>query len=298
MIPGVDVPVADLREVSWLHRLDPIAKMIWVVAVIGLAFASSNPIPMVLIAIIAITVAVGVGIGRPLSRVLLVFAPVTASIIVIQTIAPATCASSCTVIARIGPLSLFEQGLSHGLVLVSRLLAVETVGLTVLMTTHPSDVFAALARVRVPYALNFMIATTLQLVPVLQREFAMVLAAQRSRAMRGRGFGAILPAFVPVFAAAFERVQQRSIGLESRGFGSSGPRTSYRRVRSRRVDAVIGLAGLAAGVGGVVLGLTAWSADRSPAIVLSPTLTVVIFLAAALMFVGVVVAGLRAIARS
>ena len=104
-----------------------------------------------------------------------------------------------------------------------RILAMEVAAIVVLQTTHPSDLFAALARLRVPYLLNVMIALTLQLVPVLQREVGTVLAAQRSRGMRGSGFAAVIPAFVPVFAGTVERVQQLAISLESRGFGAIGP---------------------------------------------------------------------------
>lgn len=40
-----------------------------------------------------------------------------------------------------------------------------------------------------------------------------------------------MPSMVPVFVGAIERIQQLSISLESRAFGSSGHKTSYRRVR-------------------------------------------------------------------
>ena len=188
--------------------------------------------------------------------------------------------------------------MSHSLSLVARILAMETVALAVFLTTHPSDLFAALERLRVPYTLNFMVAMMLQLIPVLGREVSTVLAAQRSRGMRSAGFAAIVPSFVPVFAGAFERVQQLSISLESRGFGSSRGRTSYRRVRFGPGDAIVTAGALIAGVVGVVLGLTVWGADQGPFLVLPATLTVVVFLLALITFIGVIAAGFVAIARA
>src|SRR5690606_4201785 len=108
---------------------------------------------------------------------------------------------------------------------------------------HPSDLFTSLAKLKMPYILNFMLAMTLQLIPVFQREVGIIMSAQKSRGMKGSGFSAVLPSFVPVFVGAIERVQQLSISLESRGFGSDGVKTSYRQVTGRPVDWALGIAG-------------------------------------------------------
>ena len=295
---GVNVSVTHVRGTSWLHRLNPISKLAWVLAVIFFAFASYNPFPLFAIAVLGFAMGLSAGIGRPLLRILVVFAPVTASMIVIQTLAPATCSNTCTAAAQLGPFTLYQEGMSHSLSLVSRVFAMEIIALGVLMTTHPSDLFAAFAKLRVPYILNFMVSMTLQLIPVLQREVSIVLSAQKSRGMKSSGFGSIVPSFVPVFAGAFERVQQLSISLESRAFGSTGAKTSYRQVRFGPTDAVIAVSGLLAGAIGTVLGFTLWSAQETPSLVLAPILTVAIFLIAAAMFIGVIAVAIQAIARA
>ncbi len=297
-MPGVSVSVTHVRGTSWLHRLNPISKLAWVLAVIFFAFASYNPFPLFAIAVLGFAMGLSAGIGRPLLRILVVFAPVTASMIVIQTLAPATCSNTCTAAAQLGPFTLYQEGMSHSLSLVSRVFAMEIIALGVLMTTHPSDLFAAFAKLRVPYILNFMVSMTLQLIPVLQREVSIVLSAQKSRGMKSSGFGSIVPSFVPVFAGAFERVQQLSISLESRAFGSTGAKTSYRQVRFGPIDAVIAVSGLLAGAIGTVLGFTLWSAQETPSLVLAPILTVAIFLIAAAMFISVIAVAIQAIARA
>src|SRR5690606_17841212 len=108
---------------------------------------------------------------------------------------------------------------------------------------HPSDLFTSLAKLKMPYILNFMSAMTLQLIPVFQREFGIIMSAQKSRGMKGSGFSAVLPSFVPVFVGAIERVQQLSISLESRGFGSDGVKTSYRQMHARPLDWIYGVGG-------------------------------------------------------
>lgn len=295
---GLNIAATHVRGTSWLHHLNPIAKLAWVVAVMCFAFASYNPYPLFAIAIGGLLLGATAGISGPLLRVLVVFAPITASMIVIQTTAPAICQDACTKVAELGPFSLYQEGMSHSLSLVSRVLAMEIVAIATLVTTHPSDLFAAFARLRVPYILNFMISMTLQLIPVLQREVSIVLSAQKSRGMKSRGFGSVVPSFVPVFAGAFERVQQLSISLESRAFGSAGAKTSYRRIGFGPLDKAISILGLAAGAAGVVVGLAFWDKDHTPVLVLPVPVTIAIFLVAAVMFVGIIVVALVAIARS
>ena len=193
--------------------------------------------------------------SRPALRALVVLAPLAASILVLQAINPAACGGHCTAAANLGPLTISTEGVARGLLLVLRILAMEVAALVVLQTTRPPDLFAGLARLRVPYVLNFMVALTLQLVPVLQGEVRIVVAAQRARGMRGTGFGALVPAFVPVFAGTVERAERLAISLESRGFGAAGPKTSYRRVGFAPGDRVLALAGVIAGIGGVAASL-------------------------------------------
>ena len=261
-----------------------------------IAFATYHPLPLYALALVGFLVGVSAGVGGRIARILVIFAPVTASILVIQTLGPAGC-QDCEPVARIGPLVLYSEGMLRGLSLVGRLLAVETVALAVILTTHASDVSAALARLRVPHLPNLLLTMTLQLIPVLQREFAMVLDAQRSRGMPSTGFRAIIPSFVPVFAGAFERVQQLTIGLESRAFGSSAERTSYRRIGFGPEDVAALVGALVAAVIGTLAGLTIWSASRMPDVVLPPSFVVAVFIVAGTLFVGVIAAGIRSLAR-
>jgi energy-coupling factor transport system permease protein len=286
------------RGRSWLHRLDPLVKLAWLVAVVVVALATSHPLPLFAIALVGFIVGLTAGVAGQIARVLAIFVPISASIIVIQTIAPAACQVACAPAVQLGPVDLYGDGMLRGLSLVGRLVAVETVALAVILTTHPSDLFAALARLRVPYVANLMLSMTLQLIPILQREFEVVLSAQRARGMRSTGFRAVLPTFVPVFAAAFERVQRLTIGLESRGFGAAGARTSYRRVRFGRADLAVIVAGIGAGLLGTIAGLTVWDADRARDLVLPASVVLAVFGLAGTLFVGVILAGIRSLARA
>lgn len=166
------------------------------------------------------------------------------------------------------------------------------------MTSHPSDMFTSLKKIGMPYTLNFIFIMTLQLIPILQNEFGTVLNAQKSRAMKGTGFAAILPSMVPVFVGAIERVQQLSISLESRAFGSSGHKTSFRRVRMTVSDYII----LAFGV--IIPGLvTYWvvvdkSLDWSTSLAFSPGFSIALFSSATFGFLAFVFYAIRTAVRA
>ncbi len=224
---------------SWLHRASPLPKLAWLAATLVVVLVTFEPAVLLLAIAAGVGLAVSSGTGRVTARATIALVPVAASIVVIQALAPAACRPTCTAVAMLGPFTIYAEGLSRALVLVARLLALELVTVPLLATMHPADLFAALRRLRLPYEIALMLSLSLQLIPVLQRELGEVLAAQRARGYRGRGLGAVAHAVVPVAGAAFERMSSLVMGLEARGLGATGARTSYRRV-------VLGPAGVVA----------------------------------------------------
>jgi len=242
---------------SWLHRASPIPKLAWLATTVVVVLVTF--VPGLLVAIIAagIVLAASSGTGRVTARTVIALAPVAASIVVIQSLAPAACRPDCTPAAALGPLTVYQEGLGRALVLVARLVAMEVVAVPLLATTHPSDLFAALRRLRLPYEIALMLSLSLQLVPQLRRELDEVLAAQRARGFRGRGLAALAPALVPVVAGAFDRLTTMVLGLEARGLGAGRTRTSYRRVSLGPTGVVSSLLALVAAVAGIGRSITA-----------------------------------------
>jgi len=72
---GLNVTATHIRGTSWLHRLNPISKLAWVLAVVFFSFASYNPFPLFAIALLGLLMGFTAGISKPLMRILLVFRP-------------------------------------------------------------------------------------------------------------------------------------------------------------------------------------------------------------------------------
>ena len=223
--------------------------------------------------------------------------PISLTLIVMQSIAPAF-PKPWTPIVPIGPFTIYQEGIYSGITMLLRIMAMTTFALVFIMTSHPSDIFTSLQKIGMPYALNFILTMTLQLIPILQNEFAVVLNAQKSRGMKGTGFGAILPSMVPVFVGAIERVQQLSISLESRAYGSKGNKTSYRQVTMNLRDYLVMIGAF------VASGLTLYwiivdkSLDWSKTFAPNPTLSVVIFTFAAIGFVVFMIFAVRSVLKA
>jgi energy-coupling factor transport system permease protein len=282
---------------SWLHRMSPVTKLAWMTAGVAICLVTYDPVPLLVIAGIAALAAATAGTAGALGRILVAFGPLAASILVIQALAPTSCSPACTAAAAFGPITLYEEGIARGLSLVLRLLAMEAVAFTMLLTTHPSDLFAGLVQIRIPRSISFVASLTLQLVPILEREFALVLAAQRARGLRSRGPTALGRSIVPVVVGAVERVQQLSISLEARGFGASGPRTSYREVGFGRADRILALVGVGVGVSGVAVGLARWG-PASAALAIPSWLAVCVMAAAAVVFLAVLARAVALVVRA
>lgn len=294
---GVAVPISMVAGNSFIHRLNPIAKLTWVVAVMIIAFATRNPLFLLGVAAVGLGLVTVAGIWGQFSRVMLILLPIGTSLIVFQSVAPAF-PQPWTPIADVGPFTIYQEGIYSGLSLLTRTMSMTIWALVMIMTTHPSDLFTSLGRLRVPYVLNFMLAMTLQLIPVLQREIAVVMSAQKSRGMKSTGFGAIIPSFVPVFAGAIERVQQLSISLESRAFGSSGQKTSYRQVSVRPTDWLVGLLAPAFLVGSIAVFFATGGLDMSRTLVFAPGLALAMVGFSAVLFVGFIASAIWLVVRS
>lgn len=281
------LPIAMIAGNSVIHRIHPLVKIVWVVGYIILAFSTQNVIILYAMAALAFIFAILGGVVWPLCKALLIVIPTAASLLALQIIAPAT-PKPWTVIGTIGPLELHGDGLYYGFVLLGRILCCLILALVMVMTTHPSDLFTTFAKLKVPYTFNFMLAMTLQLIPVFQREVGIIMSAQKSRGMKGSGFSAVLPSFVPVFVGAIERVQQLSISLESRGFGSDGAKTSYRQVTGRPIDWIIGIVGAIAFAVLVVLSFINGFWSLANQVQFASQFVFVIFVVAASLFLGII----------
>jgi energy-coupling factor transport system permease protein len=238
------IPVMRIPGNSLLHRLHPNTKLLWVLLISIFSFMTTNPVILGSLISFGLVLLWISGTGKRLGPMLALLIPITSSLIFLQAVSPVN-SGELTEIAYFGPFTIYQEGLYSGFSKFTTIWAVSIFGLLLIATTHPSDLFTSLQKLGLPYELNFMINSSLQLVPIVQQEFFTVLNAQRSRGLKISGFRAVLPSFVPVFVCTVERIQQQAMSLEARAFGCSGPKTNLRAIHSSKADLIISASGLA-----------------------------------------------------
>jgi energy-coupling factor transport system permease protein len=285
MAQNLPIPVVFVPGHSFFHRLHPLTKLLWAVVAIILAFATRNPLVLLGMTLLGLVFIVMARVVPAYGRVMLVLFPISLSLIVFQAVAPAF-PQPWIPITTLGPFTIYREGIYSGLSLLMRTYAGSTFAVLLVLTTHPGDLFAALQKLGVPHELNFMVSASLQLVPIVQREFQIVLSAQRSRGMRARGFSSVLPSMVPVFAGTIERVQQLAMSLESRAFGSKGVKTSLRESKATLSDYIFSAVGVLLAAVSTYLVLRYQAAlDWSKIEFIPSWLSVTLVLTAALVFI-------------
>jgi energy-coupling factor transport system permease protein len=291
------LPISMVPGNSIIHKISPLPKMLWAGGILVISFATRNPAILGSLTILGLLFVTIAQIWKPFLKVMAILFPILLTLITLQSVAPAF-PKPWTPIVPIGPFVIYQEGIYSGVTMVLRATCMTIFALVAIMTSHPSDLFVSLQRIGMPYVLNFILTMTLQLIPILQNEFSIVLSAQKSRGLKGTGFSALLPSMVPVFVGAIERVSQLSISLESRAFGSQGVKTSYRNVRNTIWDYLV----LALGVMGSC-GLFTWilldkSLDWSRSMVFAPWLAVTLVAVSTFGFVLFAFFALRAVLRA
>lgn len=280
---GAIIPISMIPGNSPIHKIAPLPKLAWSFGVLIISFMTRNPAILGTIILTGFLLTTIAQIWKPMIKVLIIIIPIFVVTIFLQSIAPAF-PKPWTPIVGLGPFTIYQEGVYSGITMFGRALGMTLFAMVTIMTTHPSDLFVSLEKIGMPYVLNFILTVTLQLIPILQREFSIVLSAQKSRGMKGTGFGALLPSMVPVFVGAIERVQQLSVSLESRAFGSKGIKTSYRNVVMHISDYLI------LGCGFLVTLFTGYwilidkSLDWSKKLTYSPEFAMILVISSALIF--------------
>lgn len=136
---------------------------------------------------------------------------------------------------RVGPVTVWREGLVHGFVQSLRLLSLAAAGAALAGTLSVDRLLAGLVALRVPWPLAFLAATAIRFLPEAGRE---LLIVRQARARRGRPVWQRSPwawasleasLLLPALARALRRARCLAESLETRGFDPLAPPTLWVR---------------------------------------------------------------------
>lgn len=225
---------------SWIHRLDPRAKLGAGIGFIGILFLMNNwPTALLLWSftfLVMFVTRIGLSIYvrgvRPLIWIILF----TVGMQLFFT-------AGGKIYWEWGIFTISQHGMRQGLLAFSRFVMLVFISTVITLTTKPMDLADAihdlmkpLQRLRIPAAeFAFMLSISLRLIPTLLDETQRVIDAQRSRGARiGEGslllqMRALVPIFLPFFSITLKRAEEMADAMEVRGYRPGVKRSRFRR---------------------------------------------------------------------
>lgn len=221
---------------SLLHRMYPLAKLIWVVVVAVGLFVYRTPLSGAVVFCAVLGLAIFGGNIRP--REILGSAQVIFGIGLVLMFFHFF-ADPGQPVYRLGPLTVTDEGLRQGPVFFFRLSVVVLASFVLIWTTDSRDLMVALTRAGIPYRYAFAVFLAMRFLPLIQRE---VDAVQAAHAIRGRASRSGLAHrfrlwqryMFTVLVNGLRKAEATATALECRAFGSSPDRTFAKEVPTSR----------------------------------------------------------------
>lgn len=236
---------------SFLHRLNPLSKLVATAPVVFFLALTMDPYTPAALVLACAAATVALGSVPPLAYLRLA-APLLVAVSGLVLLYPIAASSAATegspVILDLGLLELREAGLLLGFSIALKILSIFSLTLLFVLTTDPQDFVRALVQQwRLPYRVGYAALAAFRFVPRLGAELRVIRAAHRVRGVgEGGGIGGRYERLkrysVPLLASAIRHAERVALAMDSRAFGAHDRRTYLRRlVFARRDWAFVGL---------------------------------------------------------
>lgn len=241
---------------SPIHRLHPLTKLFWSLAIVSVSFIFENALGQVAVFLSVILVALVARVFKELIPAFVGLMVMAGIFILFQIFFIPDGKTLFTLIpgTRIGRVT--DEGLWACLAMAGRMIVITSSFPVMMATTQIKDLVVALVNsLKIPYAYAFMFVTSLRFIPTFLGEMDQIMQAQCSRGYVTEGRNPIRkllsigPLAVPLLISSVRKAQRLAISMETRGFGS-GQRSHLHEIR-------FGLGDLAACFAMVLLGTIA-----------------------------------------
>lgn len=242
---------------SWLHRLDPRVKLLYVASATTGLLVSRNL--WVMLAALAATHAALWSAGVAWRRIGWVWRVTLPTMALIAVLWVVLNPGQGPALVEAWFLRMTVENVAEGLAVALRIGALAFVVFTWLFSTDQTTLVHSLLALGIPYSWGLTLAMALRYLPTMAGVFRMVSDAQQARALdltRGHPLArarAYLPIVVAMLIAALRTAESLSRALESRALGAGVRRTYLRQLHYRWTDAAW-TAGIV-----VVTGLYLWA---------------------------------------
>ena len=225
---------------SWLHRLDPRAKL-WAVLLAGTIGLVYKQIAVLACLLILAQLAL-LSARIPPARIRWLWgrlAPLLGMILILQ---PLFAPGPGPDLLSLGPLRLTVDGILDGVSFALRAATLAFVAATLLLTTEPTNLVRGLTKLGLPYSWGLTVGLAIRYLPTTYGLYVTINEAQQARGwIVGRGnlvqrARSYLPTLVATIIAALRLSDGLALALAARGLGYPAQRTVLRDIRMEAAD--------------------------------------------------------------
>ena len=214
---------------SWLHRVDPRVKLLFVACMIILLIVLQNVwvmgVALVLLHLLHLSAETPLSRLRFLWQTLL---PIALLMLILRvTFYPQGAPWFAIWIIKVTPIAV-----AQGLVLALRILTMALAVFAWLYTTSQPDLIQGLVKLGIPHEWGMVLALALRYIPTFQGMFGRISQAQQARGLNLKQHKGIqrvrvmMPIFVAMIISSLRTSSQLAMSLEARGYGQTDVRRS------------------------------------------------------------------------
>ncbi len=242
---------------SWVHRMDPRVKLLFVAGSLLLLLVFKNVFIMLSAAVFVHLLHLSAKIPREkFVFVWKTLLPVSLLMFSLWVIFYPTGET----ISQFWFVKISILSVAQGLVLALRIITMAFVVFVWLYTTSHSSLVRSLVKLKMPFEWGLVLALALRYIPTFQGMYALIAEAQQARGLnisQGSGFRRVrtmMPIFVAMVISSLRASDQLAKAMESRAFGTQGvQRTTLYDIEFRQADYVFMMLIVAGLIGLLVL---------------------------------------------
>lgn len=232
-----------VKRDSVIHRLNPLTKLMIVLAFVLVAFLTPyywTPSLVLLFGILPVCLLGGVARSY-LNAALRIILPAAVFLFIMQGLFHPVTGEELFRFLFLHPT---RESVRFAFGNATRIVVMVSAFTLFLLTTHPSELMSDLTRRGLPGQFAYVIISTLQILPQMQAKTQTILAAQRARGLDTESSflkraGSLFPLVGPLVFGSLVEVEERAIAIEARGFTSTHVKTSLHDIPDTSSDKLI-----------------------------------------------------------
>ncbi|WP_139492834.1 energy-coupling factor transporter transmembrane component T family protein [Brevibacillus dissolubilis] len=248
---------------SYVHRLDPRSKLLFVILFAFAVFMANNPVTY---GILTIFVLSGVAAARISYGYMVKGLKPVWFLLLFTVVLHLLTTKGGEVYFETGWFSIHEEGVRQAIYMTLRIGLLVLISSLLTLTTSPIDLTDGLERLLAPakkigvpvHEVALMLSIALRFIPTLMEETDKIIKAQTARGAdfesgnMVRRAKAMLPIVIPLFVSAFRRAEELALAMEARGYRGGEGRTRLRQLKFTWRDPALAVILL------VIMGLVGW----------------------------------------